>query len=265
MKKALIAALVALSPVVFAQVPQKIELPPQSKLIDDVVVPVPSEIFGVLDKLGHPVWSAVQRPSKTIASPIGDQPQTALLLGAVIAEGFIAVEAKDAEQVKQIGKSVLNLAKYFNVQKEVEKRSKSIIESADKADWATVRRELDGALEDVKGAMDKLNSGQLAQLISLGGWLRGTEALTAVVQRNYSTDGAELLHQPLLLDHFDKRLANLKPKFQADPVVIKVRKGLLDIRPLLGLSEGSTISEKSVKQINDITSDLIKSIHSKEP
>ena len=84
MKKALIVALVALSPIAFAQVPQKIQLPPQSKLIDDVVVPVPSEIFGVLDKLGRPNWTAVQRSSKSVASPIGDQPQTALLLGAVI-------------------------------------------------------------------------------------------------------------------------------------------------------------------------------------
>lgn len=265
MKIALIAALAALSPVAFAQVPQKIQLPPQSRLIDEVIVPVPSEIFGVLDNLGpSPNWVAVQRPIKTMASPMSDQPQTALLLGAIIAEGFVAVEAKDAEQVKQVGKSVLNLAKYFNVQKEVEKRSKSIIDAADKADWATVRKELDGALEDVKAAMNKLNSGQLAQLISLGGWLRGTEALTAVVGKSYTKDGAELLHQPLLLDYFDKRIAGLKPKYKLDPVVAKAQKGLIDIRPLIGLTEGSDISEKSVQEINRITSDLIKSIHSKD-
>jgi len=264
MKKALIAALVALSPVVHAQVPQKIDLPPQSTLIDKVVVPVPSEIFGVLDRLGNPNWTAVQRPSKTMASPIGEQPQTALLLGAVIAEGFIAVEAKDAEQVKQVGKSVMNLAKYFDVQKEVTARAHAIMVSADKADWNMVRAELDGALKDVKAAMEKLNSGQLAQLISLGGWIRGTEALTAVVGKGYTKDGAELLHQPMLLDYFDKQLGALKPKYQQDPVVIKVRKGLQDIRPLIGLSEGSDISEKSVNQINDITGDLIKSIRSKE-
>ncbi len=264
MKKALTLALVALSPVVFAEVPQKIQLPPQSKLIDDVVVPVPSEIFGVLDKLGpKPNWSAVQRQSKGVAGAIGDQPQNALLFGAVIAEGFIAVEAEDAEEVKQIGKSVLNLAKVFNVQKSVVKRSNSIIDSADKKDWQTVRQELDGALEDVKNAMVELNSEPLSQLISLGGWIRGTEALTAVVKKSYSKDGAELLHQPLLLDHFEKRLAGLKPKFKADPVVTKVQKGLLEIRPLIGLAEGSDISEKSVKEINDITSGLIKSINSK--
>lgn len=265
MKKALTLALVALSPVVFAETPQKIQLPAQSKLIDDVVVPVPSEIFSVLDKLGKPNWTAVQRPSKTVVAPMGDQPQNALLLGSVIAEGFIAVEAEDAEQVKQIGKSVLNLAKVFNVQKSVVKRSNSIIDSADKKDWSSVRRELDGALEDVKNAMVELNSEPLSQLISLGGWIRGTEALTAVVTKNFSKDGAELLHQPLLLDHFEKRLAALKPKFKSDPVVTKVQKGLLEIRPLIGLTEGSDISEKSVKEINDITSGLIKSITTKAP
>jgi hypothetical protein len=264
MKKALILALVALSPALMAEPPPaKISLPAQSKVIDDVVVPVPSEIFGVLDKLGpRPNWTKVQRPIKGVVQPIGDQPQIALLLGSVIAEGFIAVEAEDTSEVKQVGKSVLNLAKALAVEKSVLKRSNSIIDYADKEDWKAVRRELDGALEDVKGAMMELNSGALAQLISLGGWLRGTEALTAVVTESYTKDGAELLHQPLLLDHFEKRLSGLKPKFKT-PLITKVQKGVLEIRPLIGLVEGGDISEKSVNEIKGITAGLIKSIHSK--
>ena len=53
MKKALVLALVALPLSVLAEPPAHIDvskLPSQSKMIDDVVVPVPSEIFGVLDK-----------------------------------------------------------------------------------------------------------------------------------------------------------------------------------------------------------------------
>lgn len=266
MKKALTLALVALSPVVFAEPPKTIDisrLPAQSKLIDDVVVPVPSEIFGVLDKLGpRPNWSAVQRPPKNVVQPIGDQAQIALLLGSVIAEGFIAVEAEDGEGVKQIGKSVLNLATALGVKNSVIKRSNSIIANADQEDWIMVRRELDGALEDVKGAMAELSSEPLSQLISLGGWIRGTEALTEVVGKSYSKDGAELLHQPLLLDHFEKRLVGLKPRYKT-PLVTKIQKGVLDIRPFIGLTEGSDISEKSVTEINSITKDLVKSINSK--
>lgn len=270
MKKALALALVALPLSVIAEPPAPhidvSKLPSQSKMIDDVVVPVPSEIFGVLDKLGpRPNWVAVQRPITGVVQPVGEQPQIALMLGAVIAEGFIAVEAQDSTQVKQIGKSVLKLATALAVDKEVKKRSEAISDAADKKDWPTVRKELDGALDDVKKAMQKLDSVALSQLVSLGGWIRGTEALTAVVGKNYSKDGAELLHQPVLLDYFEKRLASLKPKYKANSIVTKVQKGVLEIRPLIGLTEDAEISEKSVAEINQITSDLVKTINSKAP
>jgi hypothetical protein len=268
MKKVFSLALAALSLSAFAEPPAHIDvsrLPAQSTMIDDVVVPVPSEIFGVLDKLGNPSWSAVQHPMTGVAQPLGEQPQIALQLGAVIAEGFIAVEAEDANQVKQIGKSVLNLSKALNVDKEVKSRAQAITTAADRKSWGDVRNELDGALRDVKRAMAKLDSESLSQLVSLGGWLRGTEALTAVVDKSYSKDGAELLHQPVLLDYFEKRLAALKPRYKANPVIIKVNKGLLDIRPLVGLGTESEISEKSVKEINAIATDLLNSINSKAP
>jgi hypothetical protein len=278
MKKALALALAALPLTTLAESPQHSDapqhidvskLPSQSKIIDDVVVPVPSEIFGVLDKMARQDWASVQRPIKGVVQPIGEQPQIALLLGSVIAEGFVAVEAKDSKQVKQIGKSVLNLATALGVGSEVKARAQAITDAADKendAGWNAVRMELDGALDDVKKAMGKLNSEALSQLVSLGGWIRGTEALTAVLDRSsYTKDGAGLLHQPVLLDYFDRRLSQLKPKYKANPVVIKVQKGLLDIRPLIGLAEGVDISSKSVQEINRITSGLIKSINSKAP
>ena len=270
MKKALTLALAAASIALAASsaedAPKHIDVstfPPASKIIDDVVVPVPSEVFAVLDKLGTPHWQDVLRSSKSFSKAPGEQAQTALLLGTLIAEGFIAVEAMNTGEVKEIGKNVLNLAKALGVGKEVTKRTNSILGLADKSDWPGVRRELDGALFDVKTAMMKLDSEPLSQLVSLGGWLRGTEALTTVVGKNYSKDGAELLHQPVLLDYFEKRIAGMKPKFKANPAVTKVQKGLIDIRPLMGLTDGAEISEKSVKEIRAIAEDLVKTIGEK--
>jgi len=268
MKKSLILIL-ALAASVFAETssepPARIDVsafPPASKLIDDVVVPVPSEVFRVLDKLGKPSWNAVLRSSKSPVKAPGEQAQTALLLGTVIAEGFIAVEATDTTEVKAIGRNVLKLATALGVGKEVTKRTSSIVALANSSDWPGVRKELDGALADVKEAMIKLNSEPLSQLVSLGGWLRGTEALTAVVNMSYTKDGAELLHQPVLLDYFDRRISNMKPKFKSDPVVMKVQKGLVDIRPLIGLG-GAEISDKTVREISAIAEELVRTINSK--
>ena len=122
MKKTLIynAVLTALPFLLLAQSsPSTVvrQLPPQSTAIKGVLVPVPREIFDTLDKFAHSNWHAVQRPELAERRPRGDQADTALLLGVVIAEGFIAVEAEDAAEVKSVGRAVIKLARGLGVEK----------------------------------------------------------------------------------------------------------------------------------------------------
>jgi hypothetical protein len=180
----------------------------------------------------------------------------------VIAEGFIAVEAEDAPAVRDIGNSVRNLSKALGVEKAVVKRANAIIESADKKNWPQVRRELDGALNDVKDAMLEMNSEPLSQLVSLGGWLRGTEALTQVVQADYKAAGSGLLHQPVMVEHFERRLSKMEDRVKESPLVAKVRAGLKEVRPLMGTGNAD-ISEKTVKEIGAIAEGLVGAIYAK--
>ena len=71
---------------------------------------------------------------------------------------------------------------------------------ADKNEWIAARKEWDGVFSDLQSGMIEIKSKELSQLVSLGGWLRGTEALCALVLENYSPERAELIRQPLLLD-----------------------------------------------------------------
>jgi hypothetical protein len=263
-----IIAFALTAPVLFAQdqPPAKIDvskLPKEARVVDEVIVPVPSEIFGVLDKLGKPNWVAVQRPLKGVAKAFSEQPQNALYLGTIIAEGFIAVEAGDAPEVKNIGNSVLSLSRSLGVQKAVTKRANAIISAADAGDWPSVRRELDGALSEVKDALTELNSSDLANLVALGGWVRGTEALCEVVTKNYSKDGADLLHQPLLLNHFSGKLQGLKARIKRHPLVTRSQKTLQSIQPLMGQESGADISARSVKEIGAAAAGLVKEIQTK--
>lgn len=235
------------------------KFPKEAQMVERVVVPVPSEVFAVLDKLGKPNWPEVLKVQKSAAEPVGSERQISLLLGTVIAEGFIAVEAENAPEVKNIGNSVRLLAKAIGVEKAVSRRATSIVEYADKKRWVDVRRELDLALSDVRQAMIELNSEPLAQLVSLGGWLRGTEALAQVVGKNFSKDGAGLLHQPVLVEHFDLRLRDMPQAAQSDPIIAKILSGLHDIQPLM--NEGNAgISEKAVRSIGSVCADLVGAI-----
>jgi hypothetical protein len=267
MKHTLLPALLLAALPLHAAPASKIDvskLPQQSRVIGDVIVPVPSEIFGVLDKLNSkPKWAEVLRPMKSVAKPFGDQSQVALYLGAVIAEGFVAVEAEDADQVQKIGNSVLSLSDALGVRKAVTKRANAIIDASNSKDWKLVRKELDRALSDVKDAMAQLGNDQLSQLVSLGGWLRGTEALCEVVSASYSRDGADLLHQPMLLDYFAQQLDGMKGRYKKNAVIGKIQAGLKDIRPHIGLSDGAEISAKSVREVGTIAAGLVKAIQSR--
>jgi hypothetical protein len=44
-----------------------------------------------------------------------------------------------------------------------------------------------------------------------------------------------------------------------------VQKGILEIRPLVGIENGDQISEKTVKDIGKIAEDLVKTINTKAP
>jgi hypothetical protein len=226
--------------------------------VDEVVVPVPSEVFNVLDKLGSPNWKGEMRDS--LGTNTGNRAQVALLLGTVIAEGFVAVEAEDSQRVKEIGQEVLVLADAINVRKAVIARSKSVIEKADAKNWRAVRSELDGALQDVRAAMQELGDEDLAQLVSLGGWIRGTEVLTSIVSKNYTPDGAELLNQPELVAYFSRRIEEMRSsRLRKEELVAKVRKLLRDIRPLI--AKGS-IPVSNVQKINKLTGDMVTVITS---
>ncbi len=218
--------------------------------VEEVVVPVPSEIFAVLDKLGNPNWKAQLRDGK--AQTPEDRARTALLLGNVIAEGFVAVEAEDAERVKELGRQVLTLADAINVRKSVIARSKSITDKADQRDWKGVRAEFDGALQDVRGAMQELNDQDLSQLVSLGGWLRGTEVLTSIVGSGFSKDGAELLHQPELVNYFDRCISSMSSRLRKNTLVANIREVLRKIGPVVNES-GAQITPANVKLIHDLT------------
>ncbi len=234
-----------------AQAPQHINIKQLSTTVEDVVVPLPNEIFGALNKLGAVNWKEHVRSDK--GPNFTERPRIALLLGTVIADGFIAVQAEDAAAVKDIGQRVLTLAKGIGVGNSITPHAKAIVDAADKRKWENVRQELDRTQNSVQQAMNEVHDEKLSQLVSLGGWLRGTEVLTSVVKEHFSADGAELLHQPDLLSYFQTRLQAM-PEFNL-PIIRQIHDALVEVKPLIDVGD-RRIPAESVKKVNEITTRL---------
>ena len=241
-----------------AQTPaeQDTPLPSQAKQVHGLAVPVPREIFRSLDQFRDANWHAVQRPEVVRWKSHGDKAQIATLLGVEIAEGFIAMEAKDSTEVKDIGNTVLSLARGLGIRDRALRRSRSIMELADKNEWSEARKEWDGVLSDLDAGMIEIKSEDLAQLISLGGWLRGTEALSALVLQNYSSERANLIRQPALINYLDEQLHAMSSDIRDRPIVGKLLDGVQTIRSLIE-SENGSLSEETVRKVHGACAELV--------
>src|SRR4030095_3211135 len=242
-----------------AQTPseQNSPLPSQAKQVHGLAVPLPKEIFRSLDQFRDANWSAVKLPEVARWKSHGDQAQIATLLGVVIAEGFIAMEAEDSTEVKNLGNTVVKVARGLGVEKSELRRSRSIMECADKNEWTAARNEWDGVFSDLQSGMIEIKSKEWAQLVSLGGWLRGTEALSALVLQNYCPNRAELIRQPVLLDHLEKELLGLNSEVKKRPIITKMVEGIRRIRVVIQNERGPP-TEKTVREIGGICKELVR-------
>lgn len=230
-------------------------------VMEDVVVPVPSEIFAVLDKLGEPNWRQEMRTVKSV--PSSDRPLLSLLFGNAVAEGFIAVEAEDRKGVEDIGREVIKIATALGLSKAVTPHANAILDAADKNDWATIRKEFDLTQTTVRATMESMKDAPLAQCVSVGGWLRGTAAVTSVVGKNYSNDRAELLYQPMLVDHFVAQLNKMPKSVRQHNVVQAALEGLKQIKAVMDRS-GDGFAPESVTQISQACEAILKLITAKQ-
>ena len=132
----------------------------------------------------------------------------------------------------------------------------SILQASKDNHWEIVRVEFDKTQKTARDTMEQRRDHELAQCVSLGGWLRGTEAVTSLINRSYNSDAAELLNQPDIVRHFQKelrRISGRSPKLQA------MRDGLDEIGKVIGTGDEPP-SAPGIQAIHTTSARLVKSI-----
>jgi hypothetical protein len=229
---------------------------------DTFTVPTPGELLAALNKVGKPNWQAQYRAP--IPTAYTSRPQIALNLGGLIADGYLAVEAEDSQQVKNIGKDIMTLAKTLGISENILKRGKSIEDFAENNEWSTLKEELEATQNEVKLAMDEQHDEELTTLVTLGGWIRGTEAVSGWIANNYTPPEAKLLRQPAIVALLRAKLAVLPAKTRNDDLIKGLDSHLATIQQMVSFPVDQTPSQEDVKKLNGATSDLIESITSKK-
>src|SRR5881398_4161742 len=229
---------------------------------DSISIPTPGELFAALGKSGKTNWAGQYRGP--IPATYRNRAQIALNLGGLIADGFIAVEAKDGQQVKNIGSDIIKLAKALGVSEKLLGRGNSINEFADQNEWDTLQEELEATQNEVKSSMQSHADQDLVILVTLGGWIRGTQVVTGAIIKNYNESAAKVLREPALVHFMQSKLNAISPELRQEPLVKDVSEQLTGLETLVSFPEGKAPSSEDVRKLNDAVGKLMTKIESKE-
>jgi hypothetical protein len=228
---------------------------------DSISIPTPGELFAALSKPGKPNWSGQIRGP--IPTTYKNRPQIALNLGGLIADGFIAVEAQDSQQVKNIGTDIIKMAKALGVSENILSRGNSINEFAENNEWDALQEELEATQNEVKSSMQSHRDQDLIILVSVGGWIRGTQVVSAAVLQNYDERSAKVLRQPALVNFIHAQMNDVSPDMRDDPLVKEVSDQLGGIEKLVTFPPGKAPSIDEVRKVNEAVGHVMDEIQQK--
>ena len=259
-------AMVALllgAPVAFAGEPVSLSAEQLAKAIktDSLTIPTPGELFAAFEKPGKPDWAGQYRTP--IPMTYRNRAQIALNLGGLIADGFIAVEAQDSQQVKNIGTDIIKLAKALGVSENVLSRGNSISEFAENSEWNALQEELESTQNEVKASMQSHSDQDLVILVSLGGWIRGTQVVSASVMKNYDERSAKVLRQPAVVNFLHAKINEVGTELRNEALVKAVGDQLPAIEKLVTFPSGKAPSVEEVRKVNQAVSKLMEEIQKK--
>lgn len=230
--------------------------------VDALTIPTPGELMIALEKFGKPNWQAQYR--QPIPTTFQSRPQIALNLGGLIADGYIAIQAEDSQQIKNLGKDIINLAKTLGVSENVLRRGKSITEFAEGNEWSVLKEELEATQNEVKLAMAEQHDDQLVLLVTLGGWVRGLEVISGWIAENHTVEAAKVLRQPAIVQYLRSKVTALSERTQGEAPVKFLRQKLEDLEARVSFPREQSPTVEQVKEVKGLASEMVKEIATKK-
>ncbi len=230
----------------------------EAEFIVGFSIPNPGELFTALGKSSKPDWAALfrkQPPGSHISRPL-----IALNLGIRLADAFLAVEAQDRQQVKNVSTEIKLIAKGLGLEQEFMVRSNSIADFADSRQWDALFEEIEAVRGEFAATMEGQRDADLAMLMSLGCWLRAVNIATAELVANYIPDDVNILRGSAIGEFFSARLSALPAKTRGIPVIADIQQRLPELSKALAFPEGRTPAKDKVFLMHRMTAAMISII-----
>ncbi len=224
--------------------------------LNEFTVPSIAKVFNELEKISPLSYDSAHLKNHE-RLPL-DRSRLALRLGTLIADGFIAVQTGNSDDVPKIASHISRYAKALGAGEQIKKHAASLLDHAKAKDLAKLKTALAATQRDVERELASLRDPDLSHLISLGGWLQALDSASIAVDKKFSPERGITLFREDVADYYAESIGSLDPAISARAHIVKMRVLLQGLRNAMVLAEGNEPTAEQVKDITEVSAELVK-------
>lgn len=224
----------------------------------NIIVPSPADLFLALDKIGNVNWN--DAATYNTRYDYDNNYLRALNLGVRGAEGFVAMQATDKENLGKMIRIIIRLAEELGASDQILSKRRKMEGLAQQEKWQELRMELDSVRDDVWTELKNKGDTDIALLLSLGGWIDGLRATSKVLKDNYNPENSSILYQPTIVGYFEDQLKALSSRAKRESVVEKIALKIPEIMKQIHVDYDKPIPEENIKRLYMISTELVWAI-----
>ncbi len=167
----------------------------------------PSELYTKLSEATRPHWRQLYRP--TVTRCLEGRQQAAMGLGAVTADLFLAAQARDTQQVRNLLQDEETIEKTLGLIDAMAASRTEVLAAADQGDWKRLGHGIEKLSSGHRRHLRVQKDEPLADLAYIGQWLRTLQTCHAVVLAKQLPDQRLAIGDPSLITEMTRRLQGL--------------------------------------------------------
>ncbi len=167
----------------------------------------PSALYAKLSESTRPQWR--QHYRATVTRCLEGRQQAAMGLGAVIADLFLAAQARDSQQVRNLLQDEETIEKTLGLIDSMASLRTEVLGASEQADWPRLMQGIEKLSAGQRRHLRTQKDEPLAELAYIGQWLRTFQTCHAVVLAREVKDHQLAVGHPGLIAEMTRRLQSL--------------------------------------------------------
>jgi len=223
------------------------------KLADsDYAMPLPGEILSTLKSAKPEAWKQVTAAAQTLDVAADDEASSAILLGASVADCFLAIETKDTALFDKRSDTALEAAKKLGAEQPILDSGKTLKDLVKEGAWMKVVPKLDNLHLETLAAMRKIDDTDSEAITLASGWLRGLYLFSEGLLADYSAEPTLALRQKDLVNHLITKLNGISDSAKESTQVKALSAALGKLPAALPEAKDATLTKEQVATLNAI-------------